>query len=177
MSLTARELWGVIHGLGLGSLFLLAFGGGLAGLYSLRRELLTEAGMSDRLRRLLWGTWGMALVAWATVISGTWIVYPWYRAAPPEGTTDLTDYPRYRLLADEATAGWHEFGMEWKEHVAWIAPILATAVAFIVWRYGERLADDPQLRRAVMVLFVLAFLAAAVAGLFGAFITKTAPIL
>jgi len=177
MSLTARELWGVIHGLGLGSLFLLAFGGGLAGLYSLRRDLLTEAGLRERMRRLNWGAWGMAAVAWATVISGTWKVYPWYRATPPEGTTDLMDFPRYRLLASEATAGWHSFGMEWKEHVAWIAPILATAVAFIVWRYGDRLADDARLRRAVTIMFVMAFLAAAVAGVYGAFITKAAPVL
>lgn len=177
MSLTDRELWGVIHGLGLGTIFLLSFGGGLAGLYSLRRELLTEAGMKDRLRRLRWGTSGMAVVAWLTVITGTWIVYPWYRAKPPEGTTDLADFPRYLLLANEATARWHEFGMEWKEHVAWIAPLLATAVAFIVWRYGDRLADNPELRRAVTIMFVLAFVAAAAAGLFGAFITKAAPVL
>jgi hypothetical protein len=34
MSLTSRELWTVLHGLVFGSLFLLAFAGGLAGLYS-----------------------------------------------------------------------------------------------------------------------------------------------
>lgn len=38
MSPTARELWGAIHGMVLGALFLLAFAGGLAGLYSLRPE-------------------------------------------------------------------------------------------------------------------------------------------
>jgi len=41
MSFTAREWWGVIHGMGLGSLFLLAFAGGLAGLYSLKPALFT----------------------------------------------------------------------------------------------------------------------------------------
>jgi hypothetical protein len=177
MHITAKELWGVVHGLGFGSIFLLAFAGGFAGLYSLRRELLTEAGMRDRLTRLRWGTVTMAVVAWLTVISGTWKVYPWYRQPPPDGTEDLTDFPRYLLLANEATAKWHEFGMEWKEHVAWLAPLLATAVAFVVLRYGDRLADDRQLRRAVMAMFVLAFMAAAVAGLFGAFITKAAPVL
>jgi hypothetical protein len=170
-------MWGVIHGLVLGTLFLLSFAGGLAGLYSLRREYLTEVGLHERLRRLDWGTTGMAVAAWLTVITGTWIVYPWYRAAPPEGTTDLEAFPRYFLLASEATAGWHEFGMEWKEHVAWMAPILATAVAFVVWRHGRDLAEDPALRRAVISLFVVAFAAAAVAGLYGAFITKAAPVL
>jgi hypothetical protein len=162
--------------MGLGAIFLLAYAGGLAGLWSLRTEYVTVAGLRERIRRLDWGVAIMALVAWVTVISGTWLVYPWYRAAPPEGTEDLADYPRYLLLADEATAGWHSFGMEWKEHVAWIAPLLATAVAFVVWRYGDQLAADARLRRALVVLFTLAFLAAAAAGLFGAFITKAAPI-
>jgi hypothetical protein len=177
MSLTDREIWGAIHGLVLGTFFLLAFAGGLAGLYSLRREYLTEAGLHDRLRRLDWGTTGMATAAWLTVLTGTWIVYTWYRAAPPEGTTDLTLFPRYLLLADEATAGWHEFGMEWKEHVAWLSPFLATAVAWVVWRHGPDLADNAPLRRAVIVMFVVAFAVAAVAGLFGALITKAAPVL
>lgn len=176
MTLTVRELWTVIHGMGLGAVFLLAFAGGLAGLYSLRPELATPSGISERIRRLDAGTWIMAIAAWLTVYTGTWIVYPWYRAKPPEGA-DLKDYPRSFLLSSEATKLWHTFGMEWKEHVAWIAPILATAVAFIVWRYGSQIAEDPKMRRALMITFTLAFVAAAIAGLFGAFITKAAPIL
>jgi hypothetical protein len=67
--------------------------------------------------------------------------------------------------------------MEWKEHVAWFCPILATAVFFVVWRYGNQIAANPKLRVAVVVFFVLAFSSAAIAGLFGAFITKAAPLL
>jgi hypothetical protein len=160
-----------------GAVFLLAFAGGLAGLYSLRSELLTAAGMRERLPRIKWGTGLMALIAWLTVISGTYIVYPWYRARPPEGVTDLTGYPRYFLLDNPNLAGWHTFGMEWKEHVAWFAPILATAVFYIAWKYGPQLAENNSLRKMVMVLFILAFAAAAIAGLFGALITKAAPIL
>jgi hypothetical protein len=52
MSITDRELWTVIHGMVLGSLFLLAFAGGLAGLYSLRWELVTPTGLHERLPRL-----------------------------------------------------------------------------------------------------------------------------
>jgi hypothetical protein len=74
-------------------------------------------------------------------------------------------------------AAWHTFGMEWKEHVAWFSPILATAVAFVVWRYGGQIAQHPKLRNPLLILFVLAFAAAGIAGLFGAFITKAAPIL
>jgi hypothetical protein len=160
----------------LGALFLLAFAGGFAGLYSLRPEWVTLAGMNERLRRLDIGVWLMALVSWLTVITGTYIVYPWYRATPPEGA-NLLDYPRYFLLDNPNLAAWHTFGMEWKEHVAWFSPILATAVAFVVWRYGSQIAQHPKLRNALLILFVLAFAAAGIAGLFGAFITKAAPIL
>ena len=177
MSLTTREFWTVIHGMILGALFLLAFAGGLAGLYSLRPEWVTVSGINERLRRLDIGTWVMAIVSWLTVITGTYIVYPWYRAAPPEGLADLSDYPRYFLLSLPELAAWHTFGMEWKEHVAWFSPILATAVAFVVWRYGDQISENPKLRNALIVLFVLAFAAAGIAGLFGAFITKAAPIL
>ena len=41
MELTNRKLYTVLHGLILGTLFLLAFAGGLAGLWSLRERLLT----------------------------------------------------------------------------------------------------------------------------------------
>jgi hypothetical protein len=176
MSLTFREFWTAAHGMIFGSLFLLSFAGGLAGLYSLRPEFVTVAGLRERLTRLKLGTAVMALAAWLTVTSGTFFVYPWYRAAPPEGA-DLSQYPRYFLLDNPNLAGWHTFAMEWKEHIAWFAPILATAVVFIVWKYGPQLAEDPRLRKMVMVLFVLAFATAAIAGLFGALITKAAPIL
>lgn len=169
MELTQRELWTVIHGMGLGATFLLAFAGGLAGLYSLRPDLITVAGIRERLPRLEFGTILMAIVAWLTVISGTWIVYVWYRDPSPTS-------PRSLLLANPARAEWHRFGMEWKEHVAWLAPILATAVAFVVFYYGPRLANEPAMRRVLIALFILAFAAAGVAGLFGAFINKMAPI-
>lgn len=169
MSFTNEEWWGLIHGMGFGALFLLAFGGGLAGLYSLRPALLTRAGLAERVRRLKIGVVAMAVAAWGTVLTGTWVVYPWYRAKSP-------DSPRSQLLADPATADWHHFGMEWKEHIAWLAPILATAVAFIVVYYGAQLARHDRVRRTAMTLFVLAFVFAAVAGAFGAFITKVAPV-
>jgi hypothetical protein len=175
MVLTAREMWAIIHGMMLGSLFLLAYAGGLAELINLGSKWSTEVGIASRVRRLITGTWVMAVVAWLTVITGSYIVYPWYRAKAPTGA-DLTMFPRNFLLSKPTTAGWHNFGMEWKEHVAWLAPILATAVAYMVTKYGARLAQDDEARRAVIVLFSVAFFTAAVAGLFGAFINKAAPL-
>lgn len=176
MSLTNREFWGLIHGIVLGGIFLLSFAGGLLNLYAMKPEWLTMTGFRKLLQNLRWGTWLMALDAWLTVIVGTYIVYPWYRAKPP-ANADLHLYPRSFLLAHPEIAEWHKFGMEWKEHVAWFAPILATAVAYIVWRYGDQLAENAKLRKAAMVLFILAFASAAVAGLLGALITKKAPVL
>jgi hypothetical protein len=180
MDLTYREGWTVVHGLVLGTAFLLAFAGGLAGLWSLRPGFLTAAGIRERMRRLYVGTWVMAGVAWLTVISGTWIVYPWYRAALAEsggnefaGCTGAslpssTCSPRDFLLSDVSgnTAGWHEFGMEWKEHISWAAPLLATAAAFLVTYYGARLIARPWLRAVTIVMFVGGFAAAVVAGFY-----------
>jgi hypothetical protein len=177
MSLTFREVWTSAHGMIFGAVFLLAFAGGLAGLYSLRPALLTPEGLNERLGRLKLGTGLMAVVAWLTVLSGTYVVYPWYRAPVPDGVTDLTDYPRNLLLSDPAISGWHTFGMEWKEHVAWFAPILATVVFFIVLKYGAQLAHEDRIRKMALVIFIIAFAAAAIAGLFGALITKAAPVM
>ena len=58
MSLSAREFWGVVHGMVLGALFLLADGGGLAGLYSLRPDWVTPAGVRERLMRSSWAPGG-----------------------------------------------------------------------------------------------------------------------
>ena len=169
MNLTDRETLAALHGMVFGALFLLAFAGGFAGLYSLRPALLTNQGLVERSRRLIAGTWSMAIVAWLTVITGTFIVYPWYRAKGPTSAKSL-------IVANPLTANWHNFGMEWKEHIAWLAPILATMVAIVVAYYGPRLIKHQGLRRVLMGLFVLAFASAAIAGLLGAFITKVAPV-
>ena len=169
MHLTDREWWGLIHGMDFGALFLLAFAGGLAGLYSLRTGLVTPHGVVERVRRLKIGVVAMAVAAWGTVLTGTWVVYPWYRDT-------ATTSPRSTLLADPDTADWHHFGMEWKEHIAWLSPILATTVAFIVVYYGTNLIRHDRVRKTAIALFVLAFGFAAVAGTLGALITKVAPV-
>ena len=187
MEFTGRETWTLIHGLILGTFFLLAFAGGLAGLWSLRAEYVTPAGIAERLRRLKLGTAVMAIIAWATVITGTWIVYPWYRESLAgedgsgcEGAQVPGDEcsPRDFLLSNQSgtTEDWHRFGMEWKEHIAWASPMLATLAAFLVFYYGPALARNRAARTLVLVVFVGAFATAAIAGLFGALITKTAPI-
>jgi hypothetical protein len=169
MDLSTREFWALIHGLVLGGGFLLAFAGGLAGLYSLKPELVTAAGLTERMRRLVAGTVGMATIAWVTVITGTWIVYPWYRE-------DVPTSPRSVLLESPDTDGWHEWAFEWKEHVAWLAPMLATAAAFIVLYYRADLIKNQTARKVAMGLFIAAFGVAVIAGTLGALVTKNASV-
>lgn len=45
MAMSDRELWAVFHGMFFGAAFLLAFAGGLAGLWSFRAELVTPEGI------------------------------------------------------------------------------------------------------------------------------------
>jgi phosphoglycerol transferase MdoB-like AlkP superfamily enzyme len=175
MSVSGQETWTLLHGLVLGALFLLAFAGAIAGIYSLRPQLVSAAGVVERVRRLRWGTTVMAVLVWLTVITGTFIVYPWYRARPPAGA-DLSQYPRSFLLADPNLSSWHTFGMEWKEHVAWFAPIFLTAVAYIVWRYGSELVHRRPMRNVLIAVLTFAFVAAGIAGVLGALITKAAPV-
>src|SRR5207247_219760 len=94
---------------------------------------------------------------------------PWYRSKSP-------DSPKSMLTADPATADWHTFGMEWKEHVAWIAPILATIAAGLVVYYGAYLARNRTVRNIAIGFFVAAFATAPVAGTSAALTTKAAPV-
>jgi uncharacterized membrane protein len=79
-------------------------------------------------------------------------------------------------MSSPTTIGWHSAGMEWKEHVAWLAPISITMVAFVFIRYGHDLRNHRQLRAAVLAFALVSFFAAGVAGFFGAMINKYAPV-
>ena len=187
MEMSGTEIWTVIHGMGLGAIYLFAFGGALAGMWSFRPGFLTVAAIRERMRRLYVGFAVMCVTAWATVITGTYIVYPWYRVklAGAEfekcaglGLPSAECSPRDFLLSNASgeTAMWHELGMEWKEHVAWAAPMLATSAFLLVLYYGPRLVSRRWLRMTVIVMLIGSFASAVVAGAFGAFINKVAPI-
>jgi hypothetical protein len=166
--LTYREWWSLVHGFVFGGGFLLSFAGVLIVLYGLRREDLTDRGLALHVLWLRLGSVAMAGAAWGTVLLGTWVIYPWYRSGSASAKAGL--------LASPQTSNWDKFGMEWKQHLAWLAPFLATTVAFLALYYGERLARDRRLRLLVLTLFMGAFGAAAIAALFGALITKMSPV-
>ena len=180
MEITVRSLWTLIHGMGFGALYLLACSGALIELY---RFTIPSAPSEptpgptpsqERFLRIYLLT--MVVLAWVAVLTGAYVIYPWYRATPPPGTADLSMFPQRLLMSNSTTIGWHSLGMEWKEHVAWLAPISITMAAFVFIRYGRDLRNHRQLRAAVLGFTLASFIAAGIAGFFGAMINKYAPV-
>ena len=66
--------------------------------------------------------------------------------------------------------------MEWKEHVAWLAPIAMTMVAYVTLKYRRAIARPRHMCTAVLCFAVAAFVATGIAGAFGAFLDKYAPV-
>jgi hypothetical protein len=164
--LTTRQLFFLTHSI-LGIIIVHAFGGGLG-------TLLTsgDSRMKDRIRK--WSTAAMAVVAWLASAVGTWFGYAGYRAkVPPGGNIEM--YPREYLLSSPQLRFWETFAMEWKVHIGWTTPFLATAVAFTALRYRRRLVEDRLVRKVMTIMLLLAFAGALVAAGLGAVVNVTAP--
>jgi hypothetical protein len=176
MQVTVRELWTMVHGMGFGALYLLACSGAVVELWRMTTGRAPGERSEGQERFLKAYLLAMVVLAWAAVLTGAYVIYPWYRAPAPAGTVDLAMYPQRLLMHSAATSGWHSLGMEWKEHVAWLAPISITMVTFVFLRYGRELGRHRQLRAAVLGFAMVSFWAAGVAGFFGAMINKHAPV-
>jgi hypothetical protein len=175
MLFSGRSIWTMIHGIALGGGALLALAAALFALYLLRPRagVSADASASGPMAAL---TASIAALLWLTTLVGTYVVFPSYRVTPPEGTTDLTAYPRALVLADPSTAWGHAFAMETKEHLPFIAAMLATSVAFVAWRHRERLLGDGGVRRIGAALLVTCFAIVSYVSLLGVFVNKLAPL-
>lgn len=176
MEVTVRGVLSGMHGLLFGGFFLMAIFGVVVELcrsaYAKEPFEFTERGyLLERIYLIV-----MAALGWAAVLSGAYVVYPWYRAALPAGVTNLAGYPQRLLMSSARTVEWHTLGMEWKEHVAWFAPIAMTMVAYVLVKYGAGIRQHPQVKRAVIAFALTALLAGGIAGAFGALIDKAAPV-
>ena len=179
MLFTDRSIWTMIHGVVLGGTALMALFAALFYMYAMRTADDTDdtsVATRSRSRSLAQLTVLIAVVLWLTVFVCTYITFPPYRATPPEGVTDLSAYPRALIQANPDTAWLHAFAMESKEHVPWIAAMLATAVAFVSVRYRSRLLNDTRLRNMTMTLLAICFALTAFVGILGTFINKVAPL-
>ena len=176
MEITARGFWTMVHGMGFGALYLIAGSATVTELWRRYRPGdLRPVELEDETFLYRWLI-AMAVLAWLTVLSGTYVIYPWYRALPPAGTVDLAGYPQRLLLSRPSTSGWHSIGMEWKEHVAWLVPISITMAAAVFGHYRRNLKNHPELRNAVLGFTIISLLAAGLSGFWGAMLNKHAPV-
>src|ERR1039458_6392489 len=177
MEITTRSLLTLIHGMGFGALYLMACSGALVELHRRYSSPLgPEIKVEDERFMRIYLT-AMAVLAWLTVLTGAYIIYPWYRAVPAPGTQSLAEFPQRLLMSNPSTSAWHSIGMEWKEHVAWLVPISITMAAAVFSQYRRSLRIHPELRAAVLGFVWISLLAAGIAGFFGAMLNKNAPVM
>lgn len=184
---SADSIWTMLHGIALGGGTLLAMaaalfaltcmdGGGASAHDGPTDAFMLSEADARRAGYVAFLLVGIAILAWLTVIGGTYIVFPAYRVPPPDGAVDLSDYPRALLLASSDTAWLHRYAMETKEHVPWIAAMLATAAAVVAVRNRPRLLASGHVRRIVTGLTAAGFVLVAYASLLGVFVNKVAPL-
>ena len=175
MLFSERSIWTMVHGIGLGGTALLGLAAALFYLYAVRPTQQPTVNPTEP-RAFVALTVFTALMLWLTVIVGTYIIFPLYRATPPPGTTDLSAFPRALVLANPSTAWLHAFAMEAKEHMPWIASMLTTAVAFIAVRYRRTALTTPGVWRLSFTLLGVSSVIVAFVSLLGVFVNKIAPL-
>lgn len=173
---SGRSIWTMVHGLVLGGGALMALAAALFALATMRTVSARDAEDQRQSQYLAWLLVFSAAALWLTVIIGTYVNFPPYRAPPPEGLTDLARYPRSLIQSNPDTVWLHAFAMEIKEHMPWIAAMLATGVAFVGGRHRSQLLRDSRLRRAVTVMLAICFALSAAVGVLGVLINKVAPL-
>ena len=166
----------MIHGIVLGGGTLIALSVAIFSLRAMRAADTSGPIVRDQSRYLAGVLLFATAALWLTVLVGTYVSFPAYRATPPEGLTDLGRYPRSLLQSDPRTVWLHALAMEIKEHVPWIAAILATAVAFVAVRYRSRLLTDMRLNRMATAVVGICLALASISGLLGILINKVAPL-
>lgn len=171
-----RSLWTMIHGIALGGGAMMGLSAALFSIHAMRSESPWRASSRDRSRELVWLTALTAALLWATVLVGTYVSFPPYRATPPAGVTDLAAYPKARIQAQPDTVWLHSFAMETKEHLPWIAAILTTAAAFLCSRYRSRVLSDARLNALAKSLLAVSLGIVAFVSLLGIFVNKVAPL-
>ena len=176
MLFTERSIWTMIHGIGLGGGALMALSAALFSLRAMRTDNAPQAVSANQARYLAWLIASAAVALWLTVLIGTYVTFPPYRATPPEGLTDLSQYPRFLIQSNPGTVWLHAFAMEIKEHMPWIAAMLATASAFIAARYRSQLLSDESLNRMVTMMLAICFAVVSFVALLGVFVNKVAPL-
>lgn len=135
----------------------------------LRPAELLPAGRESTRRQIGMTLAAAAAVAWITVITGTWGIYPWFRADAAESATSV-------LRARASLAPWGSWVVLSKAWIAWTSAGLTTLAAAAGFRWRRRLTSEPRLRRCLQGLLTAALVAAAYAGAVGTLLAKLAPV-
>ena len=175
MLFSDRSIWTMVHGIVLGGAALMGLAAALFHLYAARTSYGPQASPTAS-RALAALSVSTAVMMWLTVLVGTYIIFPPYRATPPPGVTDLSHFPRSLIQASSDTAWLHSFAMESKEHMPWIASMLATAVAFVTVRYRSKVLYDASLHNMATILLAICFALVSFVSLMGVFVNKVAPL-
>ncbi len=149
------ELVSAFHGLG-ATVFLL---GATIAVYLAWRLYIGEI---RAFRDLQWLAAFSAFMSAVTIAFGNWI-YIWYRG--PEGA-------RAYFVANMPAI--HEIFFEFKEFIALFTLPMMIVSTFILWRYGENIVKDRELRAAASVPVLLGWIYLIIAYVLGAAITKIA---
>ena len=88
-----------------------------------REGLLTPEAAAARLLWVRRGALFVTLIAWTTVVVGTFVVDPWFHQ-------HVASSPLTLLEARPALAFWSDLVMEWKERISWTAALTASAGGF-----------------------------------------------
>ena len=147
-----------------------------AALYTLRTTGESDIVSGVQARHFVWLMAISSTLLWLTVLGGTYLVFPPYRAVPPEGVLALAEYPKALLQSSSDTDWLHSFAMESKEHVPWISAMLVTAVAFVGKHYKARVMTDAGLNRLASWILSIAFTLVLYVALLGVFVNKVAPL-
>jgi len=99
-------------------------------------------------RMLKWVCLGTVFIVFLLNLTGGY-GYIFYRLKTP-------DSPRTIILEKVPWA--HEVAFESMEYASLIGPLIATAVAYVVWHYGADTVKEPAVKRALLIMLAIGIL-------------------
>src|SRR5690606_24571481 len=117
---SSRSILTMLHGIALSGAALMGLAAALFHMYAVPTSDVQTAPAHANGRSFATLTVFVAVALWLSILVGTYVIFPMYRAMPPDGVVDFIRYPRAVILADANNAWLHAFAMEVKEHVPWI---------------------------------------------------------
>jgi len=166
---TAHGWLNTAHGVLFGGGYIVLLVLALVAVVWLRPTELTPSGLQLGEREVGVTVAAATAAAWVAVTTGTWGIYPWFRAAGPGS-------PAAVLLAHPSLAFWARWVIGSKLWVAWASVGCVTLAALAGYRWRRRLAAEGVLRRRLVGLLAAALLGATYAGAVGALLAKLAPV-